>query len=77
MSIPLHGCYYFGMTTYAEQMGKPPRSPIVTDRERTIGVRVTPQEYEAIQRRADKLGLRVASYVRLLALKDAENERAE
>lgn len=72
--MPLAVMYAFAMTRYAAEMPKPPRSPIVTDREKTIGVRVSPREYEAIQRRADKLGLRVASYVRLLALQDAEEE---
>jgi len=49
------------------------RIVIPTDREKTIGVRVSPEEYEAIKRRADAVGLRVASYVRLLALKDAQS----
>jgi len=54
-------------------MPKPTRTPILTDREKTIGVRVSLKEYEAIKIRADAVGLRVASYVRLLALQDASS----
>lgn len=35
-----------------------------------IAVRVTLSEKEVIQAKADKLGLSISSYVRMLALKD-------
>lgn len=33
-----------------------------------ITIRVTPEEYQAIKGKADKLGLTISSYIRMLAL---------
>lgn len=56
-------------------MAKPTRTPMTTDRVRTIGVRVTPQEYQAITKRAAAVGLQTAPYVRMLALRDAAEKQ--
>lgn len=53
------------------QVAKATRTPMTTDREKTIGVRVSPEEYKAIKKRSDAVGLRVAPYLRLLALQDS------
>ena len=59
------------MMSYPSCVAKATRTPMVTEREKTIGVRVTADEYELIQRKAEAMGLRAAAYVRMLALKDA------
>lgn len=65
------------MTSYPTPMAKATRTPMTTEREKTIGVRVTAEEYELIQKKADAMGLRAAAYVRMLALKDAAPEPAQ
>lgn len=63
------------MIAYPMGMSETPKKlHIPTEREKTIGVRVSPEEYEAIKKKADAVGLRVASYVRMLALQDAQEE---
>lgn len=52
-------------------MAKQTRSPMVTDRQKQVGVRLSEREYNAIKQRADAAGLRVSQYLRLLGLKDA------
>lgn len=39
-------------------------------KQEVITVRVTPKEKETIQEKADKVGLSISSFVRMLALKE-------
>lgn len=39
-------------------------------KQEVIAVRVTPKEKETIQEKADKVGLSISSFVRMLALKE-------
>lgn len=65
------------MLSYPPTVAKATRTPMTTDREKTIGVRVTAEEYDLISQKAEAMGLRAASYVRMLALRDAGAEMVE
>lgn len=56
--------------SYPPSVAKSTRTPMTTERERTIGVRVTDAEYEQIREKAEAMGLRVAAYVRMVALRE-------
>jgi uncharacterized protein (DUF1778 family) len=54
--------------SYSDDMAKPTRTPMKTERERTIGVRVSDAEYTTIERAASDVGLSVSAFVRMVAL---------
>ena len=43
---------------------------MLAKKQEVIAVRVTPKEKETIQEKADKVGLSISSFVRMLALKE-------
>jgi uncharacterized protein (DUF1778 family) len=62
---------YFEPMSYDTNMAKQTRSPMTTDRERQVGVRLSEEELKLISDAADKLGLRASQYARLAALERA------
>lgn len=54
--------------SYPDEVAKPTKTPMKTDRERIIGVRVSDAEYAVIERAATDVGLSVSTFVRMIAL---------
>jgi len=50
---------------------KPTRSPMTTDRENIVGVRLSAPEHERLTLAAAAIGLRISQYLRLAALEKA------
>ncbi|TDE87365.1 hypothetical protein [Deinococcus sp. S9] len=47
----------------------PKKINIPTERERVIGVRMTPAEYEEVRQHAESIGMKAASFMRMVTLR--------
>lgn len=53
-------------------MAKETRSPMTTEREKVIGVRVSGAEHAKIEKAAALVGLKASQYLRMVGLKQAD-----
>ncbi|MVN88299.1 hypothetical protein GO986_16255 [Deinococcus sp. HMF7620] len=57
-------------------MAKETRTPMTTDREKVVGVRLSDKEHEQIKAAADLAGLKVSQYLRMVGLKQSSKDLA-
>ncbi|WP_175607360.1 plasmid mobilization protein [Deinococcus marmoris] len=53
-------------------MKKDTRTPMVTEREKVVGVRLSDVEHAKIKAEADKAGLKISQYLRMVGLRSAD-----
>ena len=55
-------------------MAKETRTPMTTEREKVVSVRLSDQEYKRLKEAADLAGLKVSQYLRMHGLKAAAKD---
>lgn len=55
-------------------MPKPTRTPMTTEREKVVGVRLSDAEHAKLHTAASAVGLKVSQYLRLAGLEKASRE---
>lgn len=57
--------------SYLDDMAKATRTPMVTDREKVVSVRLSDEEYAKLQKAAEGVGLKLSQYLRVAGLEKA------